>query len=197
MSVDRFYQPVDRLAYRAIPDDPGNDPLDPSFAALSDNNRWNQHGEPTLYLANDPRVMAAEWSRHVAAEIKDPVVAGHQRPRRIFEIREWILIGADLVQMPCGCHYALTFGGWQAHREEGDPTSPFRFSSTAHRSIDPRKELLAEIAGREPAQFIRSILASKLISSEYLTIANEIVPHLSQRYRRAHLYFSVLFAASF
>ena len=38
-------------------------------------------------------MLATEWARYVADEIKDPVVAGHQNPRRIFEMR----VNLDLV----------------------------------------------------------------------------------------------------
>ncbi len=93
MLADQYFTSVNRLVYRAIPDDPDNDPLDLSFAALSRANRWNRLGEATLYLASDPWVLATEWARHVADEIKNPAVAGQQKPRRIFEIR----VNVDLV----------------------------------------------------------------------------------------------------
>src|SRR5215211_2778501 len=93
MQVDSFYQSVNQLAYRIVPDAPSNDPLDPSFSALTDQNRWNLRDEPTLYLGTDPRVMATEWTRHVAEEIRDPALAGKQELRRIFEV--WVQM--DLV----------------------------------------------------------------------------------------------------
>ena len=107
MLSDRFFTSVDRLVYRAIPDSPGNDPLDPSFAALSATNRWNRLGEATLYLASDPRVLATEWARHVADEIKDATVAGQQKPRRIFEIRANIDLVADLRDLVLASELAL------------------------------------------------------------------------------------------
>lgn len=87
MQVDPFYLSVDQVAYRIIPDAPGNDPLDPSFAALTNHNRWNLRGEPSLYLGSDPRVMATEWARHIEEEIKDPALAGEQEQRRIYQVR--------------------------------------------------------------------------------------------------------------
>ena len=107
MLTDQFFTSINRLVYRAIPDDPDNDPLDPSFAALSDKNRWNRLGEATLYLASDPRVLATEWARHVADEIKDPGVAGQQKPRRIFEIRANINFVADLRDLVLASELAL------------------------------------------------------------------------------------------
>lgn len=46
--------------------EPENDPLDSSFSTMSDDNRWNRRGEPSLYLAGDVGVAAGEWARHVA-----------------------------------------------------------------------------------------------------------------------------------
>lgn len=41
------------------------DVTDFSYAARSRENRWNAHGEPTLYLAGDAGVVVAEWGRHL------------------------------------------------------------------------------------------------------------------------------------
>jgi hypothetical protein len=87
---------VSQEVYRAIPDDPANDPLDPSFAARSDDNRWNVRGEPTLYLAGDTRVLAAEWARHVQIVLMSPELARHARHRRLFAIQAIIDLVIDL-----------------------------------------------------------------------------------------------------
>lgn len=52
-------------AYRHIPAAPNRDVLDFRFAGLQPGNRWNDPGEPTLYLAGDPGVLVAEWGRHL------------------------------------------------------------------------------------------------------------------------------------
>lgn len=96
MSIDRFYLPFTSEAYRIIPDGPGNDPLDASFAAFSDKNRWNLIGEPTLYLGSTARVMAVEWARHVEDEMKDALLAGHQHLRRIYQVKVRIDRSLDL-----------------------------------------------------------------------------------------------------
>jgi hypothetical protein len=64
-SLAPHFTTVSHHAFRIVPDIPHVDPLDPSFAAKSDSNRWNRLGEPTLYLAGDQRVLAAEWARHL------------------------------------------------------------------------------------------------------------------------------------
>jgi RES domain-containing protein len=40
--------------------------LDTRYAARSRENRWNQLGEPTLYLASDHGVLIAEFARHLS-----------------------------------------------------------------------------------------------------------------------------------
>lgn len=90
MEVERFCHPFLGRAYRVIPDGPpggpANDPLDATFAANSDDNRWNRRGEPTRYLAGDSRVMAAEWARHVEnAGLTSRIVRTAHR-KRIYEI---------------------------------------------------------------------------------------------------------------
>ncbi len=49
--------------YRHVP--PHADVLNFEFAGLHGDNRWNLAGEPTLYLAGDRGVLAAEWARHL------------------------------------------------------------------------------------------------------------------------------------
>ena len=85
--VEAFFRRIQRSVFRAIPDASGNDPLDATFAARSTENRWNRFGEPTLYVAGDSRVMAAEWARHVDELRLTPGIVQAALPRRIFELR--------------------------------------------------------------------------------------------------------------
>jgi RES domain-containing protein len=80
-------------AYRVVPDIPDVDPLDASFAAKSNLNRWNMRGEPTLYLAGDQRVLATEWARHLRTEHPTREQVQEVRTRRIYEMQ----IAFDLV----------------------------------------------------------------------------------------------------
>jgi hypothetical protein len=86
MQLNPFFISVTQRVYRVIPDDPANDPLDPSFAAGSSDNRWNLLGEPTLYLAGDPRAMAVEWARHIRIDHGVPTLAHRAKLRRIFAV---------------------------------------------------------------------------------------------------------------
>jgi RES domain-containing protein len=60
--------------------------LDASFAAASGENRWNSVGEPTLYLAGDVGVAAAEWARHIDAVALPFEIIEQALPRRIWEV---------------------------------------------------------------------------------------------------------------
>lgn len=53
-------------AFRHIPGGTRFDALDFRFAGRSTENRWNEPGHPTLYLAGDEGVLIAEWGRHFA-----------------------------------------------------------------------------------------------------------------------------------
>jgi RES domain-containing protein len=54
-------------AWRHIPAGSRFDVLDFRFAGRGTENRWNEAGEPTLYLAGDEGVLLAEWGRHFEA----------------------------------------------------------------------------------------------------------------------------------
>jgi len=52
------------VAYRHLPAQSPYDVLDFRFAGRSADNRWNDQGAPTLYLASDIGVVIAEFGRH-------------------------------------------------------------------------------------------------------------------------------------
>lgn len=62
--TDRYLVPWTGAAYRHIPADAGRDVLDFDLVGRATDNRWNAHGEPTLYLAGDPGVVVTEWGRN-------------------------------------------------------------------------------------------------------------------------------------
>lgn len=64
MALSDHLQPWSGLAWRHIPADSPYDVLDFRFAGRSAENRWNEQGAPTLYLAGDEGVLVAEWGRH-------------------------------------------------------------------------------------------------------------------------------------
>ena len=64
MALEPFLRPWVGQALRHIPADSSHDVLDFRLAGQSVLNRWNQPGEPTLYLASDRAVVLAEFARH-------------------------------------------------------------------------------------------------------------------------------------
>lgn len=53
-------------AFRHVPAGARIDVLDFRYAGRSAENRWNEPGHPTLYLAGDEGVLITEWGRHFA-----------------------------------------------------------------------------------------------------------------------------------
>jgi RES domain-containing protein len=51
--------------FRHIPAGASYNVLDTSFAGRSTDNRWNNAGEPTFYIAGDRAVAVAEFARHL------------------------------------------------------------------------------------------------------------------------------------
>jgi RES domain-containing protein len=83
-------------AYRHIRANAGRDVLDFTYAGAFARNRWNEPGEPTLYLAGDPGVLVAEWGRQLGSSFSDDVAAStierieyrlHLRLERVLDLR--------------------------------------------------------------------------------------------------------------
>lgn len=66
MALDALLRPLRGRALRHIPARSPYDVLDFRFAGRGGENRWNEPGQPTLYLAGDEGVLIAEWGRHFA-----------------------------------------------------------------------------------------------------------------------------------
>jgi RES domain-containing protein len=67
--VAAFLHPWRGTAIRHIPAGSGFDVLDTRFAGLATDNRWNEVGDPTFYLAGDLGVALAEYARHLREDI--------------------------------------------------------------------------------------------------------------------------------
>lgn len=65
-ALDALLRPWRGRALRHIPADSPYGVLDVRFAGRGAENRWNEPGHPTLYLAGDEAVLVAEWGRHFA-----------------------------------------------------------------------------------------------------------------------------------
>ena len=66
MTLARHLQGFAGAALRHIPSGSPFDVLDFRYAGRGADNRWNEPGHPTLYLAGDEGVLIAEWGRHFA-----------------------------------------------------------------------------------------------------------------------------------
>src|SRR5262245_65730527 len=70
---------------RHIPDSSPYGVLDIRYTARSRENRWNHHGEPTLYLASDHGVLLAEFARHLKSQRTEELGLA-MLARRIFDL---------------------------------------------------------------------------------------------------------------
>ena len=91
--VARFLQPWRGTAIRHIPASSPYDVLDTRFAGIATDNRWNEAGEPTFYLAGDLGVALAEYARHLAEDVGvTGTAAVHERA--VYEVS--VQVGAIL-----------------------------------------------------------------------------------------------------
>jgi hypothetical protein len=72
------------MAFKHVPE--GADVCDFSRAGLSDGNRWNVGGEPTLYFGDGRATVMAEWDRHLR-EDRGKTIAHYTRPRDLYKLR--------------------------------------------------------------------------------------------------------------
>lgn len=72
-------------AYRHIRAGAGRDVLDFRYAGAFAGNRWNEQGEPTLYLAGDPGVLVAEWGRQLHRSLSAEVI-GKTVEREVYRL---------------------------------------------------------------------------------------------------------------
>lgn len=73
MTLASLVRPWSGNTYRHIPARSTHDVLDFRFAGLAADNRWNQPGEPTLYLASDRATVVAEYARHLHEDRGSPL----------------------------------------------------------------------------------------------------------------------------
>ena len=85
MSLNALLRPWSGDAFRHIPAGARYDVLDFSFAGRSAENRWNEPGHPTLYLAGDEGLLIAEWGRHFAVS-RSPELQGMTLERAVYRL---------------------------------------------------------------------------------------------------------------
>ena len=77
---------------------PANSPfgvLDPRFAGRVGDNRWNQAGDPTFYIASDKSVALAEFARHFQ-ERQDPALRRLAIERAVYRLEVHVRALLDL-----------------------------------------------------------------------------------------------------
>jgi RES domain-containing protein len=67
--VAALLHPWGGTGIRHIPAGSRFDVLDTRFAGLAADNRWNEVGEPTFYLAGDLGIALAEYARHLREDV--------------------------------------------------------------------------------------------------------------------------------
>lgn len=108
MALAPLLRPWRGRALRHIPAGSPYDVLDLRFAGRGAENRWNEAGRPTLYLAGDEGVLIAEWGRHVAAD-RTPTLQRATLARAVYELDLAIDRVLDL-RHPAACA-ALSIAG--------------------------------------------------------------------------------------
>ena len=85
MALADLLSPWAGITYRHVPSRAEANVLDFRFAGTGADNRWNEPGLPTLYLAGDERVAVAEWGRHLTIQ-RNPALAPLVQERRLFRL---------------------------------------------------------------------------------------------------------------
>jgi hypothetical protein len=85
MALDPYLRPWVGTAYRHLPAGAPFGPLDFSRAGRAPTNRWNDPGDPTLYLAGDAGVLGAEWGRYLVEELTGDLAAV-MRERTVYRL---------------------------------------------------------------------------------------------------------------
>lgn len=117
MALDAFLRAWRGSALRHIPAGSPFGVLDVRFAGRGAENRWNEPGHPTLYLAGDEGVPIAEWGRHFAID-RTPALQRATVARAVFALDLAIDRALDL-RDPAVCA-ALSIGD-----------APFAFTNVA------------------------------------------------------------------
>ncbi len=85
MPLGPFLRRWTGAAFRHIPAGAQFDVLDFRYAGRGGDNRWNEVGEPTLYLAGDVGVAIAEFGRHFEVN-RTPELASETIERMVYRL---------------------------------------------------------------------------------------------------------------
>ncbi|TVQ49898.1 MAG: RES domain-containing protein [Gloeocapsa sp. DLM2.Bin57] len=101
MSLLNYIRPWRGFAVRHIPDSPKPFNIyDFSYCGVSNENRWNIAGEPTLYLAKEKNVALAEYARHFKVD-RTPSLATKTYRRLVyrFEVKLDLVLDLTLAEV--------------------------------------------------------------------------------------------------
>jgi RES domain-containing protein len=98
LSISRYIKPFRGFAVRHIPDIDTADVRDFKYCALSETNRWNFKGEPTLYLAKDKSVAIGEFAHHFK-ENRSLKLANEIQRRQIWRLSVEVTKTVDLCNL--------------------------------------------------------------------------------------------------
>ncbi|PSB01731.1 RES domain-containing protein [Merismopedia glauca CCAP 1448/3] len=109
MALSSFIQPMSGYAVRHIPDTPGRnyDIYDFSDCGISNENRWNMAGEPSLYLAKEKDVALAEYARHFQVN-RTPSLAAQTYRRQVYRFQFQLDRVVDLTSPDVWLELSLT-----------------------------------------------------------------------------------------
>lgn len=95
MRLEDLVRPWRGSALRHIPDGSPFGPLDPRFAGLAADNRWNDPGQPAFHLASDRGVVVGEFGRHMREE-RSAAIGAETVARAIFRVEIALERAVDL-----------------------------------------------------------------------------------------------------
>jgi RES domain-containing protein len=95
MPLSDLIKPWSGVALRHVPAGAPFDVLDFRFAGRGAENRWNEPGRSTLYLAGDEGVLIAEWGRHFVLD-RAPELRRRAIERAVYRLDLAIEHGIDL-----------------------------------------------------------------------------------------------------
>ena len=107
MSIADFVKPWNGYAFRHLPDVETIDVRNFNYCALSNTNRWNRAGEPTLYLAKDKSVAIGEFARHFSENRSKKLINAIHR-RQIWKLSVTLTKTIDLCNLDACKTLSLT-----------------------------------------------------------------------------------------
>ena len=139
--LDAHIRPWGGVGVRHIPANSPFGVLDTRFAGRVGNNRWNQSGDPTFYVASDRGVALAEFARHFR-ERQDAALADVASERALYQLA--VHVGAVLDLRDPAARSALGLRG--GHRRFLDVATARATATFVRRTSSAEALLVPSIA---------------------------------------------------